>query len=82
MPTSFFDTTAPRKPTNLSINADLLRQARALNLNLSQIVEQHLTEVVRDSLRERWLMENRQALEDYNQHIERDGAFSDGLRRF
>lgn len=82
MQANFYETNAPRKPTNLSINADLLNHARALNLNLSQLLEQHLIEVVRERLRECWLEENREAVDDYNQRIERDGVFSDGLRRF
>jgi len=82
MQANFYETSAPRKPTNLSINADLLNHARALNLNLSQLLEQRLIEVVRERLRECWLEENREALDDYNQRIKRDGVFSDGLRRF
>lgn len=42
MPTLFFDYAAPKKTTNLSINSDLLKQAKALHINLSQILEQRL----------------------------------------
>ena len=82
MATLQFDTFAPKKATNLSINSDLLRQAKELNINLSQTLEQSLSEVVREAKRQRWLIENQGALEDYNRRIEANGVFSDGLRQF
>jgi antitoxin CcdA len=77
-----YDPNAPKKSANLSINNDLLQQAKALNINLSQTLEQRLAELVREARRQAWLQENQTALDDYNQHIESHGAFSDGLRRF
>ena len=77
-----YDSTAPKKATNITINADLLREAKSLGINLSHTFERHLAEVVRKARRERWLEENREALDDHNAFIERHGVFSDGLRRF
>jgi len=82
MPLKIYDPKAPKKPANLSVNADLLRQARSRKLNLSRLLEEHLIEVLRDTEREAWLEENASAIEKYNTRIERDGVFSDGLRRF
>ena len=82
MSTSLFNPAAPKKSANLSINADLLRQAKQLNINLSQALEQHLAEIVRQEKRRLWLEENQAAVEEYNRRIETSGAFSDGLRRF
>jgi antitoxin CcdA len=73
---------APKKSANLSINADLLQQAKQLNINLSQTLEHHLAEIIRQVRREQWLAENKNALEEYNRRIELRGTFSDGLRRF
>ncbi len=73
---------APKRSANLSINAELLQQAKQLNINLSQTLEQRLSEIIRQAQREQWLTENKDALEDYNRRIEVSGAFSDGLRRF
>lgn len=39
-----YDRTAPKRPTNLSLNADLVRRARALSPNLSETVEKLLVE--------------------------------------
>ena len=73
---------APKRPANLSINSDLLRQAKSYNINLSQTLEQRLVELVRESQRQEWLMENQAALVEYNSRIETCGVFSDSLRRF
>ena len=71
-----------KKATNLSADESLLDQARRLKLNLSQVFEAGLTEAIRQRQREEWLRKNRAALEAYNEHVERDGVFSDGLRSF
>ncbi len=81
-PLSSYDRSAPRRATNLTVNADLLRQARELGLNLSAELEHRLAEVVAAERRRRWLEENAKAIDAYNEHLERDGVFSDGLRRF
>lgn len=77
-----FNPAAPKKSANLSINADLLQQAKQLGINLSQTLEQHLAEIVRQVQRSQWLGENKNALDEYNRRIELRGTFSDGLRRF
>ena len=77
-----YDVSAVKKPTNLSINSDLLAQARAEKLNLSRVLEERLLEILRERGRVAWLERNRTALEAYNQRVEQDGVFSDGLRRF
>lgn len=71
-----------KKPANLSINSDLLQKDRAFNINLSQALEQRFVELLRTAQRQEWLEQNQAALADYNRHIEHDGIFSDGLRRF
>lgn len=71
-----------KKPVNLSIDETLLREARGLEINLSQKLEEALERAVQEEKKSRWLAENREAIEDYNNRIERHGAFSDGLRRF
>ena len=77
-----FDASAPKKPTNLSINSDLLQQAKEHHINLSQALELRLAEILREEKRRNWLEENREAMEEYNQRIETHGVFSDGLRQF
>lgn len=74
--------TSPKKATNLSINTDLLNQAKALHINLSATLERALAEAIRDKQRQQWLQDNQQSIEDYNQRIEAEGCFSDSLRSF
>jgi antitoxin CcdA len=71
-----------KKATNLSIDHDLLERARRLKLNLSQAVEAGLAEAIRRHERAQWLEKNRAALDAYNEHVEKHGVFSDGLRSF
>ena len=77
-----YNSEAPKKAANLSINSDLLSQARALNVNLSATLEQALIETLRQKRQEQWLAENCEAIEAYNSHVEEHGVFSDGLRSF
>lgn len=77
-----FNPSAPKKAANLSVNSELLNQAKALHINLSATLERALTEAIRDKQRQQWLQDNRQSIEDYNQRIEAEGCFSDSLRSF
>ena len=77
-----YDVTAPKRSANLTVNADLLRRARELGLNVSAILEAALVEAVRTGAQERWRAENREAIAAYNRAVERDGCFGDGLRAF
>lgn len=79
---TLYNPSAPKKPANLSVNSDLLNQAKNLNINLSQVLEHGLAVQVKQRRREQWLAENRAALDAYNKHIERDGLFGDSLRSF
>ena len=73
---------SPKRPVNLSIDAELLKQGRALGLNLSSIAEQALAVAVRTRTEEVWLAENAGAIRAYNARVEACGVFSDGLRSF
>lgn len=73
---------ALKKATNLSIIADLLRQAKGMDINLSATLERVLVEVLKQGQRDRWITENHAAMAAYNDHVEKHGVFSDGLRSF
>ena len=81
-PAPHFDPEAPKKPTNLSLNQDLVRAAKALGLNVSRIAETALAEAVREKARQAWIENNAEAVERYNDRIRTHGTFSDALRRF
>jgi len=77
-----YNPAAKKKAANLSINESLLQQAKKLNINLSQLLEQRLVEHLREAFQKNWLEENHAAIDAYNQRIEHNGVFSDGLRTF
>ena len=79
---AIYDLTAPKKPTNLSVNSDLLKKAKELDINLSAALEQTLAEQVRAKQRAGWLAENRTAIAAYNTLVETYGTFSDSTRSF
>jgi antitoxin CcdA len=73
---------APRRPVNVSVNSDLLNQARQLDINLSATLEAALATALRSRRREQWLKESRGAIDAYNEYVETHGVFSDGKRTF
>jgi antitoxin CcdA len=77
-----YDLQAPKKPTNVSINSDLLAKARALKINVSATLESALADIVAARRRELWKEENQSAIKAYNQLIEEAGVACDGLRSF
>lgn len=64
---------APKRATNLSLNAKVLDAARELGMNLSQTVDELLAAEVQRRYWQRWNEDNREAIEAYNTRIERDG---------
>jgi antitoxin CcdA len=73
---------APKKPTTLSVNSDLLAKAKELKINLSATLETALIKSVTAKQRELWKLENETAIEAYNQLVEEHGIFVDDFRSF
>ncbi|MDD4884114.1 type II toxin-antitoxin system CcdA family antitoxin [Sulfuricurvum sp.] len=80
--TAIYNPNAPKKSANLSINSDLLQQAKELKINLSKSLEEALAEKIIEQKERMWLRENQSAIDDYNQRVQKLGVFSNGLRRF
>ena len=76
------NTGAPKKATNLSINKELLAEARILKINLSVTLEQALTEKVRKERRKQWLEDNQDAIDSCNELADKNGLFADKHRIF
>lgn len=81
MPAPAYDPAAPKKSTNLSVNSDLLRRARALKINLSKALEERLIELLREEHARHWKEENRAAIEAHNRFVDQHGLFNDLRRR-
>jgi len=78
----FYNHDAPKQTAHLSINSDLLRQAKEGKINLSQTLEKCLEKTILDMKRQEWLDDSREAIEEYTQFIEKHGCFGDKLRCF
>lgn len=72
---------AAKRAANLSVSAELLDEAKALQINLSATLERALEEEVRARKRERWLAENRGAIAEYNTWVAEHGVFSPMFRK-
>ncbi len=64
---------APKKATNLSLNSKVLEAARAMGMNVSQTVDELLAGEVRRRYWQRWNEDNKDAIDEYNARIAREG---------
>ena len=62
-----------RKPTNLSLDNELLREAKALGINVSRSAEAGIEVAVRRQKQLNWLKENAAAVESSNAYVEEKG---------
>ena len=72
----------PKKAANLTVRADLLEEARAYKINLSQTLEAALAVELKKRRETAWLEENKAAIEAYNREIAEHGLYSDRFRQF
>ncbi len=79
---ALYDFDAPKKATNLSLNSDLLKRTRALNINLSATLEQALKDKLKSIEAKKWVKENKNAIQAYNDFIDENGCFGDEFREF
>ena len=79
---TLFDSKAPKKAANLSVNSDLLRQSRALGINLSATLEQALERKLAQANADQWVSDNKMAIQAYNQFVEEHGSFGEDYREF
>ncbi|MEO9576467.1 MAG: type II toxin-antitoxin system CcdA family antitoxin [Tateyamaria sp.] len=64
---------AVRKPTNLSLDAALLSEEKALQVNLSRAAEDGVRSAVSAAKSEQWKKENAPALRSSNAYVEKKG---------
>jgi len=73
---------SPKRPVNLTVDADLLKEAKELDIQLSSEFENLLERLVAQKKHEIWQNEVRDSIEAYSAYVEKNGTFSDGLREF
>jgi antitoxin CcdA len=65
--------TARKRPTNLSLDAELVSHARDMGINVSEACERGLAGEVRQARESKWLEENLPALRAWNQWVAENG---------
>ena len=71
-----------KKAVNLSIDAELVAEAKEAGTNMSALLEKALREELRARRWQKWREENREANEAYNKFVEEHGLLSDEWRNF
>ncbi|QDZ01401.1 type II toxin-antitoxin system CcdA family antitoxin [Nitratireductor mangrovi] len=72
MPASF-SANRSRRPANLSIDADLMAEAKALDINVSRAAETGIARAVAEEKGRRWKAENAEALRGWNEWVRKNG---------
>jgi antitoxin CcdA len=71
-----------KKAANLSVRADLLEEARARKINLSQTLEVALAAEIKKRREDEWREQNKEAIAAYGRLVDREGLLSDSYRNF
>ena len=64
-----------KRAVNVTVDRDVLAEAKQLGLNLSQVMEEELRKRVTEERTRRWQEEHREAIEAHNRFIEKHGIF-------
>jgi antitoxin CcdA len=73
---------ATKKATNITLSSDVLAEAKALGINISQSCDQFLRELVRNERERRWQQDNADFIAAYNQTVADEGLPLDTWRSF
>ncbi|MGB3831183.1 MAG: type II toxin-antitoxin system CcdA family antitoxin [Mesorhizobium sp.] len=73
---------AIRRPANLSIDANLLKEAKGLDVNVSRAAEAGIAAAVAEEKARLWKMENRAAIEAWNDYVGSQGLPLEEHRQF
>lgn len=72
----------PKKATNITLSADVLNDAKALGINISQACDQFLRSLVTSEQERRWQADHAEFIAAYNTGVEREGLPLDSWRNF
>jgi antitoxin CcdA len=62
-----------RKPINLSLDTEIIEEAKALGINMSRSAETGIAQAIVDEKSRLWLLENADALKSSNEYVKRNG---------
>jgi antitoxin CcdA len=73
---------AIRQPANLSIDSNLMKEAKGLDVNVSRAAEAGIAEAVAAEKTRLWKLENRATMEAWNDYAEKHGIPLEEYRQF
>jgi antitoxin CcdA len=73
---------AIRQPANLSIDSNLMREAKGLDVNVSRAAEAGIAEAVAAEKTRLWKLENRATMDAWNDYVEKHGIPLEDSRQF
>ncbi len=71
-----------RRPANLSLDSNLVSQARDLNINLSRAAEEGIERAVKSERERLWRIENAEPIAASNKYVEEHGLPLADYRQF
>ncbi|MBB6489016.1 type II toxin-antitoxin system CcdA family antitoxin [Rhizobium lusitanum] len=75
-------TRTARKAANLSLDEQLVADARELKINISRAAEDGITRAIKAERERLWLLENADAIEQANAYVEKHGLPFGKYRQF
>ena len=72
----------PKKPTNVSLSAELVDEAKRLEINVSEACQSGLAAEVKKAREAAWKEENRDAIEASNEYVRKHGLPLARYRQF
>jgi len=79
MQSALYDVSAPKRKVNMTANEDLVKRAKAAGINISKELEHALENALARHEREKWIRENKEALEETNDYVKRYGLPNQGM---
>jgi antitoxin CcdA len=76
------DKVPTKRATNVSLRADLIDEAKRLNINVSQACEAGLAAEVKKARENKWIADNWQAIQSSNAYVEKHGLPLARYRQF
>ena len=70
----------PKKAVNLTLDAELVTEAKEFGTNLSQVLDGAVREAHREKRRAKWREDNREATESMNAYVKKHGLWSKKYR--
>jgi antitoxin CcdA len=71
-----------RRPTNVSLDSRLVEEAKELGINVSRASEEGVAREVKAERERRFKEENREAFEEWNSYVEKNGLPLERFRQF